>query len=91
MQLTDVLAHTPGVVSRLIDQEAVLVYPQQGRVRVLNAVGARLWALADGRRSIADLVDTIVAEYDVAEERARADVLAFCADLVRRGVLTLVR
>ena len=40
MQLTDVPAQAAGVVSRVIDGEAVLVHPGQGRVRVLNPVGA---------------------------------------------------
>jgi len=30
------VAHTPGVVSRMVDGEAVLVDPKQGMVRVLN-------------------------------------------------------
>ena len=87
MNLTDIPVHAPGVVSRLLDGEAVLVHPQQGMVRVLNAVGARLWELADGRHSVADLVAAIVAEYDVDPNRAQDDVLAFCEDLLGRGVL----
>jgi len=89
MNLTDIPVHAPGVVSRLLDGEAVLVHPRQGMVRVLNAVGARLWELADGRHSVADLVAAIVAEYDVNPARAQADTLAFCEDLLGRGVLAL--
>ncbi len=90
MQLTDVPARAAGVVSRMIDGEAVLVHPGQGKVRVLNPVGARLWELADGRRDVAALAAALAAEYAVPAERAAADALAFCADLVRRGVMVLV-
>ena len=89
MQLTDVPAQAAGVISRMMDGEAVLVHPGQGRVRVLNPVGARLWELADGGRDIAALAAALVAEYDVSPERAEADVLAFCADLVRRGAMVV--
>jgi hypothetical protein len=76
-----------NVVSRQIDDEAVLVHPLQGKVRVLNTVGARVWELADGQRTVAEIAQIITAEYDVELPRAQADVLAFCDDLAQAGVL----
>ena len=91
MQLNAIPAHAPGVISRLIDGEAVLVHPTQGKVRVLNAVGAAIWEAVDGRRDIAALAQAVVAEYDVPLARAEADVSAFCEDLAGRGVLAWIR
>jgi pyrroloquinoline quinone biosynthesis protein D len=90
MTLDSVPQQAPAVVSRLIDGEAVLVHPGQGKVRVLNPVGARLWELADGVRTAGDIAQIIASEYDVDLVRAEADVLAFCSDLVDRGVLTIL-
>ncbi len=87
MQLNAIPAHAPGVISRLMDGEAVLVDPVRGKVRVLNAVGAAIWELADGRRDVADLAQAVAAEYAVSLAQAEADVSAFCADLVDRGVM----
>ena len=87
MTVDSVLQHVPVVVSRLVDGEAVLVHPQQAKIRVLNAVGARVWELMDGRRSLGDISQVIVAEFDIELPRAQSDVLAFCADLVQAGVL----
>ena len=89
MQLTDVVAHTPSVVSRLVDGEAVLVDPKKGMVRVLNPTGARIWEMIDGRRPAAELAADIAAEYGIEATRAQADTISFCEDLVRRGVLTV--
>ena len=89
MQLTDVVAHTPGVVSRMVDGEAVLVDPKKGMVRVLNPAGARIWETIDGRRTVAELATVIAAEYGIEAARAEADTIAFCEDLVRRNVLTV--
>ena len=47
-----------------------------------------LWRLTDGQRTIAEIAQTITAEYDVELPRAQADVLAFCADLVQAGVMS---
>ena len=55
----------PNVVSRQIEDEAVLVHPVQGKVRVLNAVGARVWELADGQHTVAEIAQMITAEYEV--------------------------
>ncbi len=89
MQANAVPVHAPGVISRLMDGEAVLVHPAQGKVRVLNTVGARIWELADGSRDLAAVAEAIAAEYDVSLARALADVIAFCEDLARRGVMVV--
>lgn len=90
LQLSDVPARVPEVVSRLIDGEAVLVHPRQGKIRVLNPVGARLWEQVDGRSTVETLARSLATEYVVDLAQAQEDTLAFFGDLVRRGVLTLV-
>jgi hypothetical protein len=91
MELTDTVAHAPGIVSRLVDGEAVLVDARQGMVRVLNSTGARIWELIDGRRTVAELAGCIASEYAIDAARARADTLAFCNELVRRNALFVGR
>jgi hypothetical protein len=79
----------PTVVSRLLDDEAVLVHPVQGKVRVLNPVGARVWELVDGQRTVAAIIEAIAAEYQADPARVEIDVTAFCVDLAQRGVLVI--
>ena len=87
MLLDDRPRHVPDAVSTAVGEEEVIVHAGQGMVRVVNGVGARLWSLADGRRSIGDMASQIAVEYEVTPERARADALAFCMELVTRGLL----
>jgi hypothetical protein len=82
---------SPKVVSRLLDEEAVLVHPGQGKVRVLNPVGARVWELVDGQRTLADIVRVIATEYEVDITRVELEVPAFCEDLAQRGALSFDR
>lgn len=79
------------MVGRLIEGEAVLVHPGQGKVRVLNAVGARLWELANGTRTIAEMAWAIAEEYDVSLAEAQSDAMVFCSDLAGRGLLMVGR
>lgn len=78
----------PTVQGRQLDEEAVLVLPDRGEVKVLNAVGARIWALADGTRSVRDIAAALCDEYSVMAAEAEADALAFIRELVAKGIVT---
>lgn len=67
--------------------EAVLVAPGQARVRMLNPVGSRLWALADGNLTLAQMAEALTAEYEVTPAAAAADVLRFAQDLLAAGLV----
>jgi hypothetical protein len=66
-----------------------LVDAERKKLTVLNAVGARLWELADGENTVEDLARTIADEYGVSLAKAESDVLVFCQDLAGRGLLIL--
>jgi hypothetical protein len=79
----------PGVVGRVVEDEAVLVLPERGEVKVLNEVGARIWELADGQRPVSEIASLICQEYEVELEVATSDTLEFLVDLESRGVITV--
>lgn len=78
-----------SVQGRRLENEAVLVYPDKGDVIVINDVGAEIWSLADGRRTVRDIVAAVRAKYAMMPVEAEADALAFIADLQAKGVLTI--
>jgi hypothetical protein len=55
----------------------------------LNATGRRVWELLAADRSLEYLVAEVVKQFDVDQERARADVRAFLDDLGRLGLLEM--
>jgi Coenzyme PQQ synthesis protein D (PqqD) len=75
------------VAGRVIDAEAVLVLAESGQVHILNEVGARVWELADGTRSLAQIVAEVVNEFDVGAEEATSDVLSFIDHLVAERIV----
>jgi coenzyme PQQ biosynthesis protein PqqD len=79
----------PQVASRIVDGEALLVLADSGEVTVLNGVGSRIWELVDGSRSVGQIVDTIVTEYDTTREQAEQDVSSFIQELVDNKMLVL--
>jgi len=90
LDVKQVVAKTPEAVSKIIGQEAVIILPAEGEVKVLNEVGSRLWELVDGQRTIAELAVKICDEYAVTFEQAEEDALDFIQRMVERKLLVLV-
>jgi hypothetical protein len=75
------------VISRSVGDEAVLLDLQSGLYFGVDPVGRRIWELAAGGSSLGEIVEAILAEFDVERPAAEADVLAFVSLLVERGLL----
>lgn len=80
---------TQDVIGKMVDNEAVLVLAERGEVKVLNEVGARIWSLVDGQRSIRIIARMISEEYQVDGLQAQEDTLAFIQNLEERHVLVI--
>jgi hypothetical protein len=79
----------PQVAATVVDGQAVIVMSDTGQVTVLNDVGTRLWQLSDGTRSLGEIVQTIVDEYDVTPEIAWQDAENFLQRLVEVQAIIL--
>lgn len=77
----------PDLIWRLLDNNAVVVSPRVGEVRVLNGVGTIIWQLLVEGHSTSDIEEHLVEHYDVSPEQARRDLDGFFGDLTERGVL----
>ena len=82
------LRQSERTACRVIDGKAVVITIDQNQLHVLNAVGTRVWELADGR-SFEQVVAGIVREFEVEPERARLDVQGFVEQLLAMGALQL--
>ena len=81
------LSIPPQVMSRLVDDETVLLDLASGMYFGLDGVGKRIWESVSEGNSLADTAAVITSEYEVEEEQALKDVIAFASDLVERGLL----
>lgn len=81
-----VIRRAPTALSRAFEHEVAIILPTVSAVRVLNEVGARIWALADGR-TFGEILDVLVNEYDVERNQLRSDAEAFLIELQGRGLL----
>ena len=77
------------VQGRFLEHEAVVVLPEKGEVKVLNEVGAQIWALADGTRSVREIIEALCTEFEAAPAVIEADTLKFLAELQQKGLITI--
>jgi hypothetical protein len=78
---------SPETAHQIIDGEAVIITPGQMMVHVLNAVGSRIWDLADGRKNIGDIAKILTEEFDVSYETALNDTREFTGDLAEKEIM----
>lgn len=88
MDLSIVLSRSPDAASRTYDGQATIVLPSRAEVKVLNEVGSRVWESIDGRRTLGEILDTVLAEFDVPREKATADVIEFVGALKAQGMVS---
>jgi hypothetical protein len=74
--------------SRVIGERAVVVVIDDRKLHTLNAVGTRVWELADGR-SLGAIADALCDEFEVERDIALADVRRFVSDLKLAGAVKL--
>lgn len=81
-----VIRRAPNALSRAFDHELAVILPTASAVRVLNEVGSRIWALADGR-TLSEILEILLNEFEVERIQLRTDVEAFLTGLHDRGLL----
>jgi coenzyme PQQ biosynthesis protein PqqD len=85
------LRRQDGVLAQEAQGQTVLLRLEDGSYYALDEVGAVIWELCDGQRSLGDIVDELCAQYDAPEETVVADVLEFVADLRKERLLVDAR
>jgi hypothetical protein len=88
MDLNTVLSKSPDAASRTYDGQATIVLPSRAEVKVLNEFGSRVWDSIDGRRTLGQILETIIGEYDISREQAERDMLDFAGELRSHGMVS---
>jgi len=93
--LNTVYEHDPNVVSRLIAGEMILVPIRKNvgdmeSIYTLNETGARIWELIDGRRSVAEVRDQMLAEFEIEPDQAEDDLTELLQNLWELGALVKI-
>jgi hypothetical protein len=82
-----VVVASQNQVSSDLAGEAVILAVDSGTYYGLDAVGLRIWQLLKEPKSVADIVLTLVTEYDVEPDRCERDVIVLLTKLAEEGLI----
>lgn len=85
--LSSTVVATPDQVHCALEGEAVILHLPSGTYYGLNPIGARIWSLLQDPMTVAELRDTLLAEYDVDRERLERDLLDLLSELAARELI----
>ena len=85
-----VVAQIEELVSSDLDGETVMMSVENGKYYGMDAIGSRVWALIKQPRSVAELCDILLTEFNVDRERCEKDVLIFLNKLAEDKLIRIV-
>jgi len=80
----------PALAWREIDNETVIISPNDSVMHELNDTGSFLWKNIDGKRSAADLAQLLVQSYEVTPDVALSDTQSLLEDMSARKLVVTV-
>ncbi len=90
-----------GLNSRLQIQDDVLFQELQGEAVLLNlktgmylgldSVGTRIWQLLQEHGTLSRVVEAMLQEYDVPQDRCEADLLNLVSQMEKQGLVVEVK
>ena len=89
MNLTDKPTIPSQVMARQVGDETVILDLAGGTYYGLDAVGARVWQLIGEGKTLGEICDTLLDEYDVARDTLERDVLDLAEKLLAQKLITV--
>lgn len=87
MRTTDTISIPKQVMARFVGHETVILDLVSGTYFGLNPVGTRIWQLLAEGRTLEQVVDTILAEYEVSREAMESDLAQLLQELQNRNLI----
>jgi hypothetical protein len=89
MNLNQNITLSPEVISQEVSGETVLLDLDSENYFGLDEVGTRIWQLIKETNDLAAIYQTLLAEYDVSEERLQQDLDTLLGEITKLGLATL--
>jgi hypothetical protein len=91
LTLHSVVVAAKEQVSCALGDESAILNMKNSVYYGLDAVGTRVWNLLRQPRSVREVCDTILAEYEVDPDRIQRDLLALLAEMKSEGLIEVTR
>lgn len=89
MDLNQTITLSPEVISQEVSGETVLLDLESEHYFGLDEVGTRIWQLIKETDNLQTIFQTLLAEYDVSEERLTQDLDKLLTEIAELGLVQL--
>ena len=86
---TSFLGRSADVIGAELQDSIVLLQTKTWTYLELNETGIEIWRQLESPRSLASLIEALLAQFDVDEPRCRSEVEAFVEELTSREFIHL--
>ena len=87
LQLDSVVRRRSDLMSADVDEDVVMVNVETGFYYAASDVAREIWQAIEGPTRISDLIDDLVAAYDVARPECEEQTLAFLETMLAEQLL----
>jgi hypothetical protein len=87
---TTIIQRIPDILFSEMDEETVLLRIQNGEYYGLDQTGSRIWQLIEKPISFGQIIDTLVAEYNVSRTACENDVVEFLKGLYENKLIRIL-
>lgn len=88
MKLSDKVSIPPQVMTRTVGDEVVILDLATGTYFGLDPVGARIWELLGEGKTLAEVCDRMIEDYEVSRDELERDTLKLAQDLATQGLVS---
>jgi hypothetical protein len=89
MNLTDKATIPPQVMVRQVGDETVILDLVGGTYYGLDPIGARIWQLMGEGKSLGEICDTMLDEYEVTRDDLERDVIELADKLLEQKLISI--
>lgn len=84
-----IITTNKSVLVTELDGEVCMMSVDSGKYYGLNSVGSRIWELAQGKISVREVINVLMAEFEVDEETCMEQTISYIKNLVNEGLMII--
>jgi hypothetical protein len=84
---TNMISRNGTLLEAEVDGEIVALNVESGTCYGFNSTATRIWSMIERPRSLGEICDSLVAQFEVAPDECRRDVVALLRELQSDGLI----
>lgn len=89
LNINSVISKKEDAVMAELDGKVVIMSIENGQYYALDEIGTDIWKSIEGSIAVKSIVEQLVQEYKVSEERCIEDLIAFLQSIESKGLIKI--